>query len=402
MKIIARTFAGLEEILEKEIISLGGTETIIRKRAVEFKGYLETLYKVNIWSRFALDVLTPIHKFQAKTTDQLYKGVLDINWSKYMSEDSTFAIKTIVYSSHFNHSQFAALKVKDAIVDQFREKTGVRPDVDTYKPDLAITLRISEHKCEILLNSSGAPLFKRGYRRATGAAPLNEVLAASLIEFSGWNYKTPFIDPMCGSGTIVLEAAMRAKNMAPGLVRKDYSFQKWKNYDSEMYETMIAEAKSKVRDTRVIIKGYDNDLEMVQAAKFNLKNLPGVSRNVTFDKQDFFTLEKPFKKAFIVMNPPYDKRIELLDTESFYNKIGTQLKHHFEDCDAFILSSNLDALKRIGLKPNKKTVLYNGPDESKFNHYQLYSGSKRYEPSMERKKFLQKNATSELDYQEEE
>jgi putative N6-adenine-specific DNA methylase len=376
MKLIARTFAGLEEILEKELISIGAKDTILRKRAVEFHGNQEMMYKVNFWSRLALDILTPIHRFEARSPEELYDKVKEVEWSKYLSPESTFAINGIIYSSHFTHSQFATLKMKDAIVDQIRDNTGDRPDVDTYSPDLRITLRISEHKCEILLNSSGAPLFKRGYRKSIGLAPLNEVLAAGLIALSDWDKKKPFIDPMCGSGTIPIEAAMVARNMAPGLVRNEFGFQKWHNYDRDLYEKVYADAEKAMVESRVLIKGYDIDFDMVKSAKFNLRNVPEISRMVQIEKQDFFTSEKPFNKVHIICNPPYDKRIELIDAETFYDKIGTQLKHKFVDCDAFILSSNLDAIKRISLKPTKKHTLYNGPDESKFIHFQMYQGKK--------------------------
>lgn len=377
MKLIARTFAGLESLLEKEINDLGGENVKAHKRAVSFVGDQRLMYKVNMFSRVALDVLTPIAKFEAKNPEHLYNEVKKIKWSKYMSPEATFFISTIVYSSIFTHSQFVALKAKDAIVDQFREAFGTRPDIDKARPNLRIVIRINETKCEILLNSSGAPLFKRGYREKTGKAPLNEILAAGIILKTNWDRKTPFIDPMCGSATIPIEAGMIARNIAPCLIRKEYGFQKWNDYDEKTFRELQKEAEQLVTDNRVVIKAFDQDLTVLAFAKRNLKNVPQLAGNVTLEKADFFQTEKIFDKGMIVMNPPYDRRIELHNADEFYSKIGTHLKHSFDGYDAWILSGNLMAIKRVGLRATEKITLFNGAEECKLVHFSLYQGSKK-------------------------
>lgn len=377
MKLIARTFAGLESLLEKEINDLGGENVKAHKRAVSFVGDQRLMYKVNMFSRVALDVLTPIAKFEAKNPEHLYNEVKKIKWNKYMSSEATFFISTIVYSSIFTHSQFVALKAKDAIVDQFREAFGTRPDIDKARPNLRIVIRINETKCEILLNSSGAPLFKRGYREKTGKAPLNEILAAGMILKTNWDRKTPFIDPMCGSATIPIEAGMIARNIAPCLIRKEYGFQKWNDYDEKTFKELQKEAEQLVTDNRVVIKAFDQDLTVLAFAKRNLKNVPQLAGNVTLEKADFFQTEKIFDKGMIVMNPPYDRRIELYNADEFYSKIGTHLKHSFEGYDAWILSGNLMAIKRVGLRATEKITLFNGAEECKLVHFSLYQGSKK-------------------------
>ncbi|CAG5085858.1 THUMP domain-containing class I SAM-dependent RNA methyltransferase [Parvicella tangerina] len=377
MKLIARTFAGLEELLEKEITQLGGEKVKTHKRAVSFLGDQRLMYKVNMFSRVALDVLTPIAKFEAKNPEHLYKEIMKIKWDKYMSADATFFISTIVYSSVFTHSQFVALKTKDAIVDQFREEFDRRPDIDKSRPDLRITIRVNETKCEVLLNSSGAPLFKRGYRTKTGKAPLNEILAAGIILKTNWDKKTPFIDPMCGSGTIPIEAGMIARNIAPCLIRKDYGFQKWKDYDRRAFEDLMKEAEDQVVENRVVIKGFDQDLYVLGLAKRNLKNVPRLAGNITLEKADFFQSDKIFDKGILVFNPPYDRRIAIYDADEYYSKIGTHLKHTFDGYHAWILSGNWMALKHVGLKPTEKITLFNGAEECKLMHYTLYQGSKK-------------------------
>lgn len=378
MKLIARTFAGLESLLANELSGFGAQDITIQKRAVAFDGDKKLMYKVNMLSRLSLDVLTPIKSFRAKDADELYDQVKKINWSEFMDANGTFSISPIIYSSVFTHSQFAMLKAKDAIVDQFREKTGGRPDIEKYSPDLRITLRITEQKCELLLNSSGAPLFKRGYRQRTGEAPLNEILAAGIVMFTDWNKKTPFIDPMCGSGTIAIEAGMIARNIAPCLTGRDYGFEKWKDFDVNLFNDIYDQAEDDIIDSRVIIKGYDIDMEVLSAARANLKNLPMLAGNITFEKTDFLNSEKSFEKGIIVFNPPYDKRISVYNVDDFYARMGTVLKHKYNGYDAWVFSGNLDAIKKVGLKTKRKIPLFNGPEECRLVHYELYLGTKRY------------------------
>ena len=259
---------------------------------------------------------------------------------------------------------------------QFREKTNDRPDVDKYDPDLKIVIRISENKCSILLNSSGTPLFKRGYRKTTGDAPINEILAAGMVQLSEWDGKTPFIDPMCGSGTLCIEAGMKSLNIAPGILRDDFAFQKWRDFDVELWDMLYFEAKDAIKTSDVKIYGYDISEQTVRIAKNNMSSFRELRKNITFDQADFFSLEKPVENGIIITNPPYDKRIKLQDDVAFYSDMGTRLKHFWEGYDAWIISSNLSALKRIGLRPNRNIILYNGPDESKLVHLPLYRGKK--------------------------
>lgn len=377
MKLVARTYAGLEEILAKEIKALGGEKLTIRKRAVEYVGSKELMYKSNLWLRTAIDVLTPIHEFTARNDRDLYKGVQSIDWEKYLDERKTFSITPIINSSHFTHSQYAVLRTKDAIVDQIREKRNSRPNIDRENPDLKIVLRISEHKCYVLLNSSGDSLFKRGYRRATGLAPINEVLAAGIIELMGWSFKDPFIDPMCGSGTFCIEAGMKAFNIAPGILRSEFAFEKWDDFDADLWDEIYFGAKNAIVERDVTIRGYDISSEMVSCSKKNMADLRELRKVVKFEKADFFTLEKPFESGILVTNPPYDKRIELENDKDFYNNIGSRLKHFWSGYDAWIFSANLPALKVIGLRPKRRIQLFNGPDEGKLVHLPLYQGTKR-------------------------
>lgn len=376
MNLVARTYAGLEEVLAEELIQLGAEHVKVAKRAVEYAGDKELLYKSNLWLRTALDVLKPIHHFKAKSPEELYAGVSEVNWDDYLDLKKTFSVQAIVNSSYFNHSQFAALKCKDAIVDQFREKTNARPDIDKYDPDLKIVIRISENKCSILLNSSGTPLFKRGYRKTTGDAPINEILAAGMIQLSGWDGKTPFIDPMCGSGTLCIEAGMKAFNIAPGILREDFAFQKWRDFDVELWDMLYFEAKEAIKPSDVKIFGYDIASQTVRIAKNNMSSFRELRKSIKFEQADFFNLEKPIEDGIIITNPPYDKRIKLQDDVAFYSDLGTRLKHFWEGYDAWIISSNLSALKRIGLRPNRNIILFNGPDESKLVHLPLYRGKK--------------------------
>lgn len=379
MNLVARTYAGLEEVLAEELSEIGAEHIKIVKRAVEYSGDKEVLYKSNLWLRTALDVLMPIHHFKAKTPEELYNGVYNVDWEKYLDLKKTFSVQAIVNSSYFNHSQFAALKSKDAIVDQFREKTNARPDIDKYDPDLKIVIRISENKCSILLNSSGMPLFKRGYRKTTGDAPINEILAAGIIKLSGWDGKTPFIDPMCGSGTLCIEAGMKALNIAPGLLREDFAFQKWRDFDNDLWDMLYFEAKDSVKESNVKIYGYDIASQTVRIAKNNMASFRELRKNIKIEQADFFNLEKPVEKGIIVTNPPYDKRIKLQDDVAFYSDLGTRLKHFWEGFDAWIISANLSALKRLGLRPARNITLYNGPDESKLVHLPLYRGKKGHQ-----------------------
>jgi putative N6-adenine-specific DNA methylase len=376
MKIVARTFAGLEPLLEQELIAYGGENIKVKRRAIELDGNQNLLYKINMFSRYALDVLRPVFYMKIHTTDQLYEQVKMMNWSKYLNPNQTFVITTIIHSDFFDHSQFAMLRCKDGIIDYFKEKFDKRPNIDKDNADVHIVLRISNDHGEILLNSSGDALFKRGYRKSAGEAPLNEVLAAGIIALSGWDKTRPFIDPMCGSGTIPIEAALIANNIAPCLVRKNYGFQKWSDYDAETYTDLMEIARHKITPSKTVIKGFDKDENVLKKAIENLPKIEGVRWNISFEKADFFETKKTFDNGLLVFNPPYDKRIGLLNAEDFYDKIGSTLKHGYDGYDAWLFTANLSAAKKIGLRPSRKIELFNGGDEARLFHYALYKGSK--------------------------
>ncbi len=377
MKIVARTLAGLEEVLAEEIKQIGGNDVEIFNRAVEYKGDVRLLYKSNLWLRTAIDVLLPLSKFQANNEEELYNKVQKINWSNYITSEKTFSINPIVHSSIFTHSHYASLKVKDAIVDQLREKKGRRPNIDTENPDVKIMLRISENKCSLLLNSSGESLFKRGYRTYGGVAPINEVLAAGIIGISEWDTRTPFVDPMCGSGTFAIEAAMKAKNIAPGYIREEFGFMNWLDYRADIWEGLKYEAQFEIQELKTPIYAFDKSRQTVRTAEMNANSIEELNGAIHFEMKDFFKNEKPTEEGIIITNPPYEVRLKTNNIEQFYELIGNNLKHKWTGYDAWIISSNLDAIKRLGLKPKKKIALMNAQLESKLVHLPLYAGSKK-------------------------
>ena len=374
MKIAIRTYAGLEEILQSEIESITNKKTIIQKRAVSLDGEMEDVYKINLWSRFAIDVLVQLHSFKASHENILYKYAHQFEWEKYMTKNQSFSISSIVHSRFFKHSQYVALKVKDALVDRFRKIDGARPNVERFKPDFNFVVRISEDKVNILWNTSGEPLFKRGYRKLTGEAPLNEILAASIIEFSGWKQENPIIDPMCGSGTFVAEATMKAYNIAPGFYRESFGFEKSNAHSHDQWMTILEKAKNSIKVNDTKIYGFDKSLAAVSMTKENLK-LFQPSENIIIEQSDYFNLNKPSEKGVLIMNPPYDQRLKNNAINELYSNIGTRLKHFWENHDAWILSGNLQAIKHIGLKPKRKKVLFNGPLECKLINIPIYKGS---------------------------
>ncbi len=383
MKIVARTLVGLEEVLAKEIKELGGEDVEIFNRAVEYKGDMRLLYASNLWLRTAIDVLLPLSKFTANNEEELYDKIQRINWSNYITSEKTFSIVPIVHSSYFNHSHYAALKVKDAIVDQLREKKGRRPNVNTENPDVKIMLRISENKCSVLLNSSGDSLFKRGYRTYGGAAPINEVLAAGIIALTGWDAKTPFVDPMCGSGTFVIEAAMKARNIAPSINRKEFGFMNWLDYREDIWNAIYKEAEYCIEENDVPIFGFDKSRQTVRIAEMNAESIPALKGTIQFEMKDFFKSSKPTDKGILVTNPPYEVRIKTNNIEMFYEFIGNTLKHKWVGYDAWIISSNMQALKRLGLSAKKKITLFNAQLESKLVYLPLYEGSKKAKKQQE-------------------
>ncbi len=373
--IIVKTFKGLEEVLSNEISALGAENVTILNRAVSFTGDKAMIYKANIHLRTALKILKPISKFKARNEVDLYKGIYNINWGDYMDVDNTLAIFTVVNSDFFNHTQYVALKAKDAVVDQFKNTFGKRPSIDTTNPDIHIHLYLADDECNVLLDSSGEPLNKRGYRVNSTLAPINEVLAAGMILLSNWDGNSNFIDPMCGSGTIPIEAALIAYNIPPGLFRTQFAFEKWKDFDKDLFEEVYNDGLPERKFEHKIIAA-DISAGAVRIAIDNAKNA-FLQNKIEFITQSFEKLVPPEGGGLVMMNPPYGERLKRNDLESFYEKIGNQLKKSYSGYEAWIISSNKEAIKRIGLKPSLRIPLINGALECNFLRYNLYKGSKK-------------------------
>lgn len=371
-ELVATTFQGLEEVLAAEIKEIGGTEISIARRAVSFQGDKALMYRANISLRTAIRILKPISTFKVRHEDGLYKKIQAINWSKYMSVNQTLAIDAVVASDYFNHSQYVALKTKDAIVDQFREQMFKRPNVNRSMPDLKINVLLIGDRCTVSLDSSGDSLHKRGYRKEGYLAPINEGLAAGLLLVTGWKGEKPLMDPMCGSGTFLIEAAMIATNTPPQLNRTYFSCKRWLNFDEELWDTAMEEAKSKMCAPKSPILGFDKAFQAVRIAERNAETAQ-MSEYITFTRKPFQKNVPFHKEGIIVSNPPYGERIETSgDIVEFYQMIGDQFKQQYKGYEAWVISSNLPALKLLGLRANKKVVIFNGALECQFRKYELY------------------------------
>jgi len=374
MKLIVKTFHGLENVLAKELKSIGAKDIEILIRAVSCNGDKELLYKSNLLLRTALRVLQPIHTFTAHNDRHLYKKTGAIDWSTYLQLDQTFAIDSVAFSDRFRHSKYVALRVKDAIADQFREKTGKRPSVDTENPDVRINVHVAQTDFSISLDSSGDSLHKRGYREKGMQAPLNETLAAGMLMLAEWNKNIPLIDPMCGSGTIPIEAAMIACNIPPGINRKMYGFMNWGDYDAALWKKIYDESISQIKKETVNITGKDIDSRVVDIAKAACKKMD-IQQQLSFSNCTFTDLLPQTESGILIMNPPYGERMGADKVNALYKMIGDHLKQSFSGFDAWILSSNTEALKHVGLRASKKNILFNGPLECKFQRFSLYKGS---------------------------
>lgn len=373
---VAKTFFGFEEVLAKELQMLGAQEIEQGVRMVSFIGDKGFMYKANLSLRTALKILKPIYYFRSFNEESLYKGISGINWSKYLNSNQTFVIDTTVHSDYFNHSQYVALKCKDAIVDQFRIRSGQRPSIDKDFPDLRINIHIQNDQCSVALDTSGNSLHQRGYRIATNIAPINEVLAAGMILLSGWDGQGDFLDPMCGSGTILAEAAMIACNIPANLNRKEFAFEKWNDWDNDLFDTIIESLMKKTREFHYTIKGYDKAPSAVKKAIDNIKKA-NLYEYVTISEQNFFDTEKMTKEPLhMVFNPPYGERLDI-QMENFYKNIGDTLKKNYLGTNAWFITANLEALKFVGLRPSKKIKLFNGSLEARLVKYEMYEGSKR-------------------------
>ncbi len=373
-EIIAKTFMGLEPVLAKELTQLGADNVQIGRRMVSFTGDKELLYRANFQLHTAIKILKPIRHFKARSADDVYEEIRKIDWTEYLGNDKTFAVDAVVFSEEFRHSKFVSYKVKDAIVDQFREKTGNRPNISVANPDLRLHIHVAEDHCTLSLDSSGESLHRRGYRQETMEAPLNEVLAAGMIMLTGWRGDTDFIDPMCGSGTLLIEAALIAHNMAPGLYRKEYAFEKWPDFDADLFDRIYNDCEEHEKESvGCHFYGYDIDPKAVNTARRNVQ-AAGLSDSITIEQQDFKDFKQPSKKSTIVTNPPYGERISTPDLLGTYKMIGERLKHEFTGNDAWVLSYREECFDQIGLKPSIKIPLYNGSLECEFRKYQMFDG----------------------------
>lgn len=371
-ELIAKTFMGLEQVLAQELTQLGANNVQIGRRVVTFTGNKEIMYRANFQLHTAIRILKPIAHFKAKSADDMYNEVSKIDWSLYIEKGKTFSVDSVVYSDEFTNSRFVTYKVKDAIVDQFRERTGTRPNISVTNPDIRLNIHVAEFDATLSLDSSGESLHRRGYRQESVEAPLNEVLAAGMILMTGWKGETDFIDPMCGSGTLPIEAALIARNISPGVFRKEFAFEKWPDFDKDLFDEIYND-ESQEREFEHHIYGYDVDMKCVNTAKLNV-TAAGLSKDITIAHQDFKDFKQPEEKSIIIMNPPYGERISTPNLLGTYKMIGERLKHNFMDNEAWILSYREECFRQIGLKPSIKIPLYNGSLECEYRRYQMFDG----------------------------
>lgn len=374
-RMLAKTFYGFESILAEEIQSIGGADVVVKNRLVEFYGDMGFLYKANFSLHTALRILKPLLSFSARDETRLYKKLKQFPWEEIMDVEQSFFIDSTVYSDYFQHSHYAALKFKDAIVDRFREKFGKRPDVDKNRADIYFNLHISHDKVNISLDSSGESLHLRGYKTAQGIAPINEVLAAGLLKMAGWEGKENFLDPMCGSGTFLTEAAFMAAAIPPQIHRKHFAFENWKNFDREFYEKIKESRLKRISEFNGKILGYDKDYLAVKFAKQNIQNA-GLEDFIEVHQKDFFQTKKEHFPLLIVFNPPYNQRLES-DNEILYERIGDTLKNNYPGTFAWFITSDLEAKKFVGLRPSKRITVFNGKLECDFLRYDIYEGSRK-------------------------
>ena len=375
-KMVAKTLFGFEELLAKELKQLGAQAVTIGVRHVSFLGDKGFMYKANLGLRTAIKILKPIANFKVINENDLYTKIKAIPWENYLKSDGSLAVGATLNGDTFTHSQYVSLKTKDAIVDRFRDQTGERPNVDLRFPDLKIDIHIDRHFCTVSLDSSGESLHKRGYKIATNIAPINEVLAAGLIMLSGWDGQSDFMDPMCGSGTVLIEAAMIACNIPPNLMRNEFGFERWEDWDVDLFEKIEESLLSKTRDFHHKIMGFDKSPSAVEKATQNVENAK-LEDFIYIKHEDFFKTQKGGEEHLhMVFNPPYGERLDI-EMETFYSSIGSTLKHKYPGTHAWMISSNLEALKHVELRPSRKIKLFNAKLEARFSKYEMYAGTKK-------------------------
>ena len=373
---IAKTMHGLEDVLAEELKAIGAKNIKKGKRAIEFYGNQEILYKSNICLRTALRILKPISKFNIKDQVDLYNEVKKINWEKFISINDTFLINSTVNNSKlFNHSQYVSQKIKDAIVDQYREKYGRRPSINKFTPTIQINAYLSGNYCQISLDSSGISLHKRGYRVQKGNAPINEVLAAGIVLLSNWDKQLIFRDPMCGSGTIIIEANMIYNNIAPNINRDKFGFMNWNDFDNDLLNNVKLKLRRAEQNQTQIIEGFDNHFGAISSSRTNISRAK-ISNNIKLKRFNFFRQNNSVEKRHIVFNPPYGERLKILE-ENFYENMGNILKKFYSNSNIWIITSDFENIKKIGLKSSKKIQLFNGNLECRLIKYEIYKGSKK-------------------------
>ena len=371
---IAKTFMGLEEVLAAELVALGANNVEIQRRAVSFTGDKALMYKANMHLRTASRVLKTITTFKAKNADEVYEQIKKINWTDYLSLKTTFAIEATVYSEEFTHSKFVSYRVKDAIVDWFRDKTGERPSVKLENPNLTIHIHIAGTNCTVLLDSSGDSLHKRGYRISQNEAPLNEALAAGMILMTGWKGESDFIDPMCGSGTLLIEAALIALNIPPGIYRSAFGFEKWLDFDQQLFEDIYHDDSSEREFTHKIY-GSDISQRAIGISEQNVKSA-GLTKYISLEVKGVKDVEAPSPGCILVTNPPYGERITSDDILGLYATIGSTFKHKFQGSRCWLISSHVECLDKIGLKSSQRIKLLNGTLECWYNCYEIFAGKR--------------------------
>lgn len=375
LNLVISTYAGLEDVLADEIRAIGGRDIEIHTRAVSCVGDKGFMYKANFSLRTALRVMIRISSFDIANGQDIYNGVLETDWAQYMRVDQTMAVRCILSSGLFDNNLFPALKAKDAIADRFRKDTGKRPDVDKTNPDLEVVLFIIKEKCQVLINSSGTSLHQRGYRKEVDKAPLSEVLAAGIILLSGWEPHIPLVDFMCGSGTIPIEAALIAAKIPPGTFRESFAFERWIDFDEELYKLIREKQLERITETEVKIFGNELNKWVLQKAQENVE-AAGVEDMVRLSCGDFREFEHGLSRGVVIINPPYGEKLEVEDVEKLYAAIGTHLKHHYTGFKAWIFTGSPEGAKAIGLRPNRRIKLFNGPLECRLLGYELFEGKK--------------------------
>jgi len=374
-ELLATTLFGLEDVLAEELVQIGAKSVRIQNRAVSFEGDKAMMYRANFHLRTALRILKPMESFQASNEDDIYKAIKNMEWEKVMGVHDLIAVDTVLVSDHYRHSGFVSQRVKDGIVDRFRDMTGRRPSVDLKNPNLRINIHLNDSRCSVSLDSSGDSLHKRGYRTQPYKAPLNEVLAAGMILLSGWEPTKSFLNPMCGSGTLCIEAGLIAKGVPGGIYRESFGFQSWKDYEPDLFESIRRERYLEVHDD-FQISASDISFPAIRAAQQNLA-ASGLLGKIKLEKSSFQNWKTDLKEGIIIMNPPYGERLEGSNLDELYRDIGDTLKKSYTGFQAWVLSGNPQALKHLALKPGKKKVLFNGPIQCKYHFYDLYQGSRK-------------------------